>query len=557
MTSPTPALWSKRNILFSLAVILVLVIVSTGIILQSLNSSALPLKIAQATLTPQPTWQPPVSNTSHLIAQENAKAGSPGWQIDPYANDQFLQAYAGVTSALPGDAVPLYVSSETPAHYDLAVYRLGWYHGIGAHLYAKVANLASVDQGYWALGVGLKDCPTCVFTSGTDLLDAHWAVSYTLHIDQSWPTGVYVVQMNSTPYGVHAETYIPLVIRNDTSTSNVLVGLPVNTYQAYNWWGGYSLYTHIPNNAHSVTSTTEDHAQKISFNRPYARNNGTADLFSWDIQSIRWLERNAYDVSYVTSVDLTAHPENILNHRVFLSIGHDEYWTKAARDGVETARNRGVSLGFFGGNDVYWQVRLENDAANDPYRTLVCYKVQTNSTDVRYQLQHDPDYPSQMGLVTSEWRDPVLNRPENALLGAMYFNLIAESGPYRPDWVVSAENDPYLKGTGLAANQHISGGLLGYEYDSLADNGQTPAGLITIASSPVKDAHQVGVIHTAATTIYKAPSGALVFDAGSIWWGWGLDDVAFQGTEITNALGGNTAIQKLTANILNTMIGKQ
>jgi hypothetical protein len=159
--------------------------------------------------------------------------------------------------------------------------------------------------------------------------------------------------------------------------------------------------------------------------------------------------------------------------------------------------------------------------------------------------------------VTALWRDPVVNRPENALLGAMFLDLIHENGSYRPDWVVSTAHDPYLRGTGLVAGSQIPGGLLGYEYDGLADNGHTPANLTIIAQSPVINSHNANITNEATTTIYKTSSGALVFDAGTIWWGWGLDNIAFAGTEITNTFGGSAAIEKLTANILNAMIGSQ
>jgi hypothetical protein len=293
----------------------------------------------------------------------------------------------------------------------------------------------------------------------------------------------------------------------------------------------------------------------VSFDRPYARNDGSEDLFEWDIQSIRWLERNGFDVSYTTSVDVSERPELLLNHLIFVSGGHDEYWSHSMYKGVIAARDAGVNLAFFGADAAYWQVRYQPDAAGHADRTLICYKVLTGSTDSRYKPNRDPDYPSQKDLVTTLFRDPILNEPENGLLGAMFNDEIAESGPYYPDWVVSNQSDPYLAGTGLAPGDTIAGGLLGYEYDSIVNNGHSPPGLIDIAHSLVRSYQNPAVMNPADTTIYRAASGALVFDAGSIWWSWGLDSFSMPNVlEVTNRLGGNASIQLLTKNIFAAML---
>ncbi len=61
---------------------------------------------------------------------------------------------------------------------------------------------------------------------------------------------------------------------------------------------------------------------------------------------------------------------------MFLSVGHDEYWSGGQRTNVEAARDAGVNLAFFSGNEVFWKTRWENsiDGSGTPYRTLVTYK---------------------------------------------------------------------------------------------------------------------------------------------------------------------------------------
>ena len=92
---------------------------------------------------------------------------------------------------------------------------------------------------------------------------------------------------------------------------------------------------------------------------------------------VRWLERNGYDVSYFTDVDSDRNGAEILEHQAFLSVGHDEYWSAGQRDNVEAARDAGVNLAFFSGNEIYWKTRWEPstaDGGSTQYRTLVCYK---------------------------------------------------------------------------------------------------------------------------------------------------------------------------------------
>ena len=75
---------------------------------------------------------------------------------------------------------------------------------------------------------------------------------------------------------------------------------------------------------------------------------------------ISWLERNGYDVSYFTSVDAARSGNLITNHKFYLSVGHDEYWSAPKRASVEAARDAGVNLAFFSGNEVFWKTRWEN-----------------------------------------------------------------------------------------------------------------------------------------------------------------------------------------------------
>src|SRR5262249_8178039 len=148
------------------------------------------------------------------------------------------------------------------------------------------------------------------------------------------------------------------------------------------------------------------------FNRPYYgdETSGAGDFFFWDLPMMRFLESEGYDVSYATNVDVDQNPTLLSSHKAFLSVGHDEYWSWRMRDNVEHARAAGVNLGFFSGNESYWEVRYEDSlATGQPARTLVGYKE---------HWQNDPAMPAY--LKTNEFRYSPVNRPEDQMSGVEY-----------------------------------------------------------------------------------------------------------------------------------------
>ncbi len=489
--------------------------------------------------------------TNSEIARENQLPGTTAWELDRGTNTTFIQGYAGMVSAEPGQDVPLYISSLVPSFYDLNVYRIGWYGGKGGRLVFSAQDLFSRAQGVWR-GRMLIHCSRCTIDPLTHLVSANWRESFRLHIGSDWESGVYLIKLS---VGKMAESYIPLVVRDDDSHAAVLVDIPVNTYQAYNLWGGYSLYQHAQATLHDE-EISAGRATKVSFDRPYDRAGGAADFLYWDIHTVRWLERSEIDAVYTTDVDVAADPSRVLQHQVYLVSGHDEYWTKSMRDGVEAARDKGVNLMFLGGNDIYWQARLEPDAGGVPNRTLVCYKVESKTHDPSQFLSNDPMWPNHPDLVTTRWRDWPVNRPENSLLGLMYNGFFIGDGRYVPDLVIKAGPlvDQLVTTAGLKGGEHIHAGVLGYEYDTIYRNGATPPNLVVLAASPVFNTNRVH--DTAYSAYYIAPSGAMVFDAGTIWWSNGLDDFLPPGVAENHFFHDSQAIANLTANILHMMLYK-
>ena len=115
---------------------------------------------------------------------------------------------------------------------------------------------------------------------------------------------------------------------------------------------------------------------------------------------VRWLEANGYDVSYTTGVDTDRRGAELLEHKAFLRSATTSTGRAAQRANVEAARDAGVNLAFFSGNEIFWKTRWEPsiDGSGTPYRTLVCYK------ETHANAKIDP----LADVWTGTWRDPPL-----------------------------------------------------------------------------------------------------------------------------------------------------
>jgi hypothetical protein len=489
--------------------------------------------------------------SGNAIVIENAHPGTSSWEIpkEREATTQ-IQAYASATSVQPGQELTFYVSTQnsgTP--YIIAIYRLGWYQGYGGRLMTATSYQIGQAQGYYdGVNKTLVKCVSCLVNSSTSLVEANWQPSYALTIPADWVTGVYLAKF----IDVHGmQTYAPFDVRGN-SLSRYVVVTSDTTYEAYNGWGGYSLYDE---EGTALATASSLRGTKVSFDRPYMQGNGSGQVLTFDADALHWLERQGYDLSYISSVDLHEDPAQLLKHRAYLSLGHDEFWTKEMRDGVEYARDQGVSLAFLGADTASWQMRFEPDSKGIADRTVVCYQVETSL----HNLALDPLYGKDNTRVTAQWRDPVLGRPENALIGIMFSDLTSKRQGFPWHLDVQAES-PLLDGTNLRPGQSYGCDLVGYEWDRVFNNGATPAGLHVLATSPtLNDSGEAGF---SDTTYYFASSGAMVFAAGSIDWTLSLDSYRY---EIDNsyatgdpcAVGSQMEVagmQKLMSNVMDTFL---
>jgi len=335
--------------------------------------------------------------------------------------------------------------------------------------------------------------PAAVPTTG--LVECRWPTSFSLKTDAAWPSGMYLVKLIRAD---GRQSYVPLVVRADERKGIALVQVSVTTWQAYNAWGGESLYA-------DSLGLSGGHAYKVSFNRPYDDGYGSGQYFWFEQFFHVWAEAKGYDLGYVTDVDIDRDPSLLDGQRLFISAGHDEYWPSGERDNVQAALGKGLNLAFFSADSVYWQVRLEPGFDGTARRTQVSYKEEAPAIDPL----------GRSGQATVRFRDPPVNRPENALLGVMSEAWEIIDLP----WIVRNSSAWIYDGTGVADGDSIPL-VVGYESDKLFDNGSAPAGLTAVAASPVFDSDGRPTWHNAAVSI--AASGAFVFAAGTHRWSLGL-----------------------------------
>jgi hypothetical protein len=488
---------------------------------------------------PPPAPSPSPAPTLNVIERENAKTAEQGvtdaWQIADwrYAAHGEIEGYASATSVGRGDSIRLYVSTIEPT-YTIEVYRIGWYGGKGGRLVAGPIQRIGARQ------------PPPSFDPTTRLVECAWSDPYVLAIPNNrtdptdWASGVYLAKLTGDISG--KQSYIVFTVRDDPRKTDLLFQCSVTTYAAYNNWGGYSLY--------DIDSLDNKPAYKVSFNRPYrnperpSNGMGAGDFLSWELLMVRFLEREGFDVAYCTNLDVHARPSSVMAHRAFLSIGHDEYWTKTMRDAVESARDAGIHLAFFGADPAYWQIRLEPGADGQPSRTLVCYKYDAPT--------QDPLYNSDPMQATTLWRNErpgTPGRPEAALVGVMYDYNSLDS-----DIVMSDTSHWICADTGLQ-NGAVLKGMLGYEVDRV-DPRSSPRNIEVIASSPYVAADGIceggsctgNETRYSQVTFYTAPSGAGVFATGSMQWNWGLDAIGPGADRV------NSAVQTMTRNVLRRFV---
>lgn len=479
---------------------------------------------------------------ANRIVRENALPGHPPAEWDVEGNgDSSIEGFTTDISINRGERVDFKIRTDASG-YDIEIYRIGFYGGKGARRIASMTVPGALAQSQ-------PDCRTDIKTGLVDC--GNWRVSASWTVPADVTPGVYVARL--VRGDTRGASHVIFVVRDDESRSDILFQTSDTTWQAYNYYGGYSLY---------LGPWPARRAYKVSYNRPITLRGSLESRESFWVNEypmIRWLEANGYDVSYTTGVDTARRGYLLKKHRVFMSVGHDEYWSDEQRDNVEAARDAGVHLAFFSGNAIFWRTRWEPSIApsGEPFRTLVSYKDTHDGTKI------DPS-----PIYTGTWRDARFSsnlgggRPENALKGSLFVANCCRFDPI----VVSSEQGRtrFWRHTELArleAGRSASVGTrtVGYEWDGDVDNGFRPPGLIRLSATTLDiDSRLLDfgsnfgagrAMHN--LTLYRHRSGSLVFSTGTVQWAWALD--ATHDDPDAQRAPVDSRLQQATVNILADM----
>ncbi|MFG2338191.1 N,N-dimethylformamidase beta subunit family domain-containing protein [Streptomyces yangpuensis] len=411
-----------------------------------------------------------------------------------------IKGFASTGAVAPGEAIDFHITVDPPQQFSVDVYRIGHYGGDGASKITTSPRLSGIVQPAPLAADRTVSCH-------------HWWLSWRLQVPSYWSVGAYVAVL-TTADGYRS--HIPFTVRDD-HPADLLLLLPDITWQAYNLYPedgrtGASLY-------HAWDETgrllgEQDAAVTVSFDRPYA-GAGLPLHVGHAYDFIRWAERYGYDIAYADTRDLHAGRVDPTRYRGLVFPGHDEYWSAPMRRTVERARNHGTSLVFLSANTMYWQVELAPSPSGVADRLLTCRK------------RRGPGRPSL-------WRE--VDRPEQQLLGIQYAGRVPEPAPM----IVRNATHWLWDSTGAGENDELPG-LVAGEADRYFPRTQLPEhrDRILLAHSPYLDSE--GQRRHQETSLYRAPSGALVFASGTFAWSPALDRPGHV----------DERVQRATANLLD------
>ena len=321
---------------------------------------------------------------------------------------------------------------------------------------------------------------------GADANGCGWPVSLEIPTDATWSSGFYLVTL--TAHGAadgRNVAHACFVLRSPSPTGAPLLVLGTNTWNAYNNWGGCSLYTG---------------GHQVSFRRPFARGLlsrvpterddrkarpvrwdeepdadgdlymafraehgypaaiGSSGWFTHERRFVEWAERAGHRFDYAISSDLDQHPELVEGYSLLISVGHDEYWSAGQRSAVERHVAGGGNLFSMSGNTMFWQVRLVGNADH-----MICHKYRAHLDD---PVMGTADERTMSGM----WGDPVVARPESALFGAAsawgLYHRFGQATARGVGGFIAYRDDHWLfDGTGLRYGDVLGArdGVVGYE----------------------------------------------------------------------------------------------
>jgi len=317
----------------------------------------------------------------------------------------YIEAYASSTSVKQGESIDFHVwTFKENCDFQIDFYRKGKNTEKMNLVFTGTVEPSATNSEPWINGCG-------------------WP-KYNVEIPVNWTSGAYIAKVS-----IDEQTFFEVLFfvkpLNPGIETKILFQSSVNTAQAYNNWGGKSLYDY--------NSSGNQRSYKVSFNRPM----NLYDFYKWELPFIQWLEKENYEVEYCTNVDLHKDSDLLNYYKLYLSVGHDEYWSWEMRDHIEGFTSNNGNTAFFSGNTCWWQVRFEpQDDGQGSFdnRVLVCYKEQRQINGA-YNPGLDPyldlSYPEKR-KTTCNWYDALTERPENLMTGLSFYNGAYHDPPSLP-----------------------------------------------------------------------------------------------------------------------------
>lgn len=432
------------------------------------------------------------------------------WRI-PGKSAHTIEGYANRTSVSAGQPFTLYVSTPAP-HFIVRAFRMGWYRGVEG----RQAWVSRSTPGHQQSAAVLASAAT--LTRAAD-----WAPSLTVST-AGWAAGDYLLRLESS---TKHQSFVPLTVRAPSAVGRIVLINAVTTWQAYNTWGCCDLY-------HGENGAFASRSRAVTFDRPYEAEYGAGAFISRELSVVAEAERLNLPLDYVTDVDIHDNPHLLDGARAIVSMGHDEYWSPAMRSAVTRARDAGTNLAFLGANAIFRRIRFASTRLG-PNRLEINYK----------DPSEDPLNGTDNADTTANWPAPPSARPESSLLGDQY-----ACYPGRVPTVAGVIVDP---GNWLFAGAHVSRGqslpgLIGPEIDAVQLSSPTPRPIEVLLHSPT---HCPGnTPPDADTSYYVAPSGAGVFDAGTMDWACAISGHCDAPAHITGAT--QEVTRQVTDNLLTT-----
>jgi hypothetical protein len=425
-----------------------------------------------------PPREPPPQGVWAARPLHEIPAGSQRWRTH-HQLPSVISGYTTVVSGPPGTVVGLRVST-TRARFRVLAFRIGAYRGgTGRLVWRSAETPGDVQPG-----------PTYApYDTRTAVAD--WRTSVRVET-AGWRPGFYVLKLVTTG----AAAQVPYVVSSRSTAGTVVLSVPVATWQAYNVWGGYSLYRGPPG---------DRHAWAVSFDRPYGGVGGYNDFRTSIVPLVVEAESTGVRLSYLADVELDRRPGLLAGARGYVSLGHAEYWTPAMMTAVIRARDSGTNLAFLGANTAYWRIRL-SPRDGRPARL---------ETGYRDDASLDPLRTSDPAAATSRFRDRPDPRPENAMVGMLY-----ECYPVTADYRIVTPRWWGFAGTGVHRGSVVHG-MVGGETDRVYPDRHMPRPLQVLSDTPYGCR---GVPTSSQAVYYTTPSGAGVFAAGTLRWGCALVD---------------------------------